>query len=78
MEIFAKSKTYKTFVENQNVKKIKMFCFDNGDEFAPREFNAFHELHGITQQFTNFNSQQQNGFSKWKRWKKMESTINML
>ncbi len=55
-----------------------MFCFDNGDEFAPREFNAFHELHGITQQFTNFNSQQQNGFSKWKRWKKMESTINML
>ncbi len=28
-----------------------MLCFDNCDEFAPREFNAFHELHGITQQF---------------------------
>jgi hypothetical protein len=34
--------------------KIKMLCFDNGDEFAPKEFNAFRELHGIIQQFTNF------------------------
>ncbi len=51
-------------MENQIVKKIKMLCFDNGDEFALKEFNAFHELHGITQQFTNSNSQQQNGFSK--------------
>jgi hypothetical protein len=64
LEIFAKSQTYKTFVENQIVKKIKMLCFDNGNEFAFKEFNAFRELHGITQQFTNSNTQQQNGFSK--------------
>jgi hypothetical protein len=40
-------------MENQIDKKIKMLCFDNGDEFAPREFNAFCELHGITLQFIN-------------------------
>ncbi len=51
-------------MENQIVKKIKMLCFDNGNEFAFKEFNAFRELHGITQQFTNSNTQQQNGFSK--------------
>lgn len=51
-------------MENQIDKKFKMLCFDNGDEFAPREINAFCELHGITQKFTNFYSQQQNGFSK--------------
>jgi hypothetical protein len=56
LEIFAKSQTYKTFVENQIVK-IKMICFDYGDEFAFKEFNAFRELHGITQQFTNSNTQ---------------------
>jgi hypothetical protein len=67
LEIFAESQTYKTFVDNQIDKKIKMFCFDNGDEFAPREFNAFFQLHGITQQFTFFYSQQKMDFQNEKK-----------
>ncbi len=54
-------------MDNQIDKKIKMFCFDNGDEFAPREFNAFFQLHGITQQFTFFYSQQKMDFQNEKK-----------
>jgi hypothetical protein len=38
---------YKTFVENQIDKKIKMLRYNNGGEFTSRAFNAFCELHGI-------------------------------
>lgn len=51
-------------MESQIVKKIKMICFDIGDEFALRELNAFCELHVITQHFTILNFQQKNGSSK--------------
>jgi transposase InsO family protein len=48
LDVFATFQAYKTFVENQIDKKIKMFHFDNGGEFTSRAFNAFCELHEIT------------------------------
>jgi hypothetical protein len=45
--VFAIFQAYKTFVENQIGKKIKMLCSNNGDEFTSGVFNAFSELHGI-------------------------------
>jgi hypothetical protein len=47
LDVFAIFQAYKTFVQNQIDKKIKMFCSNNGGEFTSRAFNAFCELHEI-------------------------------
>jgi len=51
-------------VENQIDKKIKMLCFDNGDEFAPRNLMHFVNYMELLNNLQIFIPNNKNGFSK--------------
>ena len=51
-EAFDKFKQYKSEVENQKDRKIKMLRSDRGGEYFPDSFNKFCEDHGIIHQKT--------------------------
>ena len=43
-------KRYKTEVENQNDRKMKILRSDRGGEYFPNDFSTFYEEHGIIYQ----------------------------
>ena len=49
-ESFDMFKHYKTKVENQNDRKIKILRNDKGGEYFPNDFSTFCEKHGIIHQ----------------------------
>jgi hypothetical protein len=52
-EVFDKFKEFKTLVENQTKKKIKVLRTDNGGEFHGNEFEEFYKKCGIAREKTN-------------------------
>ena len=49
-EFFDMFKCYKTEVENQNDRKIKILQSDRGSEYFPNDFSMFCEEHSIIHQ----------------------------
>jgi hypothetical protein len=47
LKVFSKFKEFKTLVENQTRKRIKVLRKDNGGEFCGKEFEQFFKLCGI-------------------------------
>ena len=64
VESFDIFKHYKTEVENQNDRKIKIRRSDRGGEYFPNDFSTFCEEHGIIQQSSAPYTPQQNSLAK--------------
>jgi len=62
-ESFQKFKEYKSVVENQKDKKIKIIRSDRGGEYFPREFDQFCEENGLIHQKSAPYTPQQNGLA---------------
>lgn len=60
-ETFNCFKTYKSLVENQTGKRIKIFRTDNGLEFCSKEYERYLQNAGIIHQKTNPYTPEQNG-----------------
>lgn len=60
-ECFSKFKEFKSMVETQQGKKIKIFHTDNGLEFCSQEFENYLKQSGIIHQKTNTYTPEQNG-----------------
>ena len=65
-ESFDMFKRYKTEVENQNGRKIKILRSDRGGEYFPNNFSTFCEEHGIIHQSSAPYTPLQNGLDKRK------------
>ena len=65
-EVYNKFKVYKTDVENQLEKKIKVLRFDRGGEYTLNELKEFCEENGIIHEITPSYSPQSNGVAKRK------------
>lgn len=63
-EVFMYFKEFKSLVENQQNKKIKIFRTDNGLEFCSNEFEDYLKDAGIIHQKTNPYTPEQNGMSE--------------
>jgi transposase InsO family protein len=61
LEVFEKFKEFKSLVENQTNKKIKVLRTDNGDEFYGNYFEQLCKQCGIACQNTTPHTPQQNG-----------------
>lgn len=61
-EAFSKFKEFKSVVENQLDKKIKMLRTDNGLEFCNKEFESYLKNAGIIHQKTNYYTPEQMDF----------------
>lgn len=60
-EAFKKFKTFKTQIEKQTGKQVKVFRSDNGKEFLNRQFADYFENEGIVHQTSTPYCHQQNG-----------------
>ena len=65
-ECFTWFKSYKSLVENQLEKKIKILRSDRGGELFSNEFSKFCEQNGIIHQTNAPYTPQQNGFAERK------------
>jgi transposase InsO family protein len=63
-ECFEKFVEFKTLIENQTERKIKVIRSDNGTEYTTKMFADFCKKHGIVQQFTTVYTPQQNGVAE--------------
>lgn len=63
-EVFKYFKEFKSMVENQRDRKIKIFRTDNGLEFCSTEFENYLKETGIIHQKTNAYTPEQNGLSE--------------
>ncbi|PKA63733.1 Retrovirus-related Pol polyprotein from transposon TNT 1-94 [Apostasia shenzhenica] len=77
-EAFDKFKEYKTMVENQKEKKIKLLQSDRGGEYFSYSFNEFCEEHGIIHQMSASYTPQQNGVAERKNQTLVEMVNVML
>ena len=66
-ETFNKFKCYKSIVENQMEKKIKILRSDRGGEYFPTEFTLYCEENGIIYQRNTPYTPHQNGLAKRKK-----------
>ena len=57
-------KLFKTLVENQLERKIKILQSDRGGEYFPNEFSDFYEENGLIHQTTTSYTPQQNGLAE--------------
>ncbi|KAL0402478.1 UNVERIFIED_CONTAM: Retrovirus-related Pol polyprotein from transposon TNT 1-94 [Sesamum latifolium] len=64
LEAFEKFKTWKTFVENQIGKRIKVLRTDNGLEFCNKQFSDLCDEFGIKRHNTTPYTPQQNGVAE--------------
>ena len=77
-EAFDMFKRYKTEVENQKSKKIKVLRSDRGGEYFSTEFSNFCEEHGIIHQQTAPYTPQQNGLAERKNRTLVDMVNSML
>ena len=77
-EVFDKFKVYKSIVENQKEKKIKILRSDRGGEYFPANFSSFCEEHGIIHQRTSPYTPQQNGLAERKNRTLVDMVNSML
>ncbi|KAJ0172339.1 hypothetical protein K1T71_012312 [Dendrolimus kikuchii] len=63
-EVFTYFKTFKSLVENQTGKTIKVLRSDNGTEYVNKQFQNFLKEHGIKHETTIPYSPEQNGVSE--------------
>ena len=71
-------KEFKSIIEIQIGKRIKILCSDQGGEYRLGEFMNFCKQHGIIQQFTVPHSPQQNGVAERKNRTLVECARSML
>ena len=76
-EAFDMFKKYKTEVENQLERKIKVLRSDRGGEYFSDNFNTFCEEHGIIHQCTAPYTPQQNGLAERKN-RTLQEMINCM
>ena len=77
-QFFDRFKEFKTLVENQTEKKIKVLRTDNGGEFCSKEFEEFCKKFGIAWQKNTPYTPQQNGVAKRMNKTLMERARCML
>jgi len=77
-EVFNTFKEFKTLVENQTEKKIKVLRTDNGGEFCSKEFEELCKKCGIARQKTTPYTPQQNGVTERMNKMLMERARSML
>ena len=77
-DIFEYFKEFRTMVEKQTGKCIKILRSDQGGEYKSKAFNTYCKSNGIQQQFTVPHTPQQNGVAE--RWNRtlVESARSML
>ena len=63
-DVFNAFKSWKTLVENQYEKKIKIFRTDNGGEYTPVEFERYLQDEGIRHEKTIPKTPEQNGVAE--------------
>lgn len=63
-QVFEKFKAFKSFVETQTGKLIRVWRSDNGGEFVSKAFNEFIKKAGIHHQTSNVKTPQQNGVAE--------------
>ena len=63
-EVFNKFKEYKSLVENQKDRKIKILWSDNGGEFTLEEFKELYREFGIKRELITPYNPQQNGVAE--------------
>lgn len=63
-EVLTYFKEFKSMVENQQARKIKIFRTDNGLEFCSNDFENYLKQAGIVHQKTNVYTPEQNGVSE--------------
>jgi hypothetical protein len=77
-KVFDKFKEFKSLVENQTGKKIKVLRTDNGGEFYGNEFLEFYKKCGISRKKTTPYTPQQDGVVERMNTKLMERARSML
>ena len=77
-EAFDMFKRYKSEVENQKNRKIKILRSDRGGEYFSTEFSTFCEEHGIVHQQTAPYTPQQNGLAERKNRTLVDMVNSML
>lgn len=69
---------FKTLIENQTGKKIKILRTDNGREYVNKEFERYIKESGIKHQFTITYTSQQNGVADRENRTIIEKAKSML
>ena len=77
-ESFDMFKRYKTEVENQKDRKIKILRSDRGDEYFSNDFSTFCEEHGIIYQSSTPYTPKKNGLAERKNRTFVEMINNMI
>ena len=77
-EVFSKFKEYKSLVENQTDRKIKILRSDNGGEFTSKEFKELCRESRIERELSTPYNPQHNGVAKRKSRTIMEATKAVL
>lgn len=63
-DVLSTFRNFKSYIENQTEKKIKVFRTDNGTEYCSNDFDNFCRKNGIQHQLTNVYTPQQNGVAE--------------
>ena len=65
-EVFERFREFKTLVENQIGKKIRVLRIDNGGEYTSNEFMEYCSAKGIKKEHIVPHTPQQNGVVEWR------------
>ena len=77
-EVFSTFQNWKTLVENQYEKKIKILRSDNGGEYVSTEFEKYLRKEGIRHEKTVPKTTEQNGLSERMNRTLVEAVRSML
>lgn len=78
LEVFKRVLEFKSLVENQIDRKIKVLRTDNVGEFCGKEFDQFYKQHGIDRQNKTHYTHQMNIVAKKMNKTLMEKARSML
>ena len=77
-DVFEYFKEFKTMIEKQIERCIKILRSNNGGEYVSRDFKKYCKENGILQQFIVLHTPQQNGIAEQKNRTIVECARNML